>query len=222
VRFAVRDLDGLRQGDWLNFYDDVAQFLTSSTRGSAPGDTWEQAWGMMLPSPPTLMAFQQTMRAVQPTLYHLLDAIAIDLLPNDALDTRCLLRRDARLLPGVEFVFGPGFRGVRGTLEHVFLWYAQVLLFQSPLEQVVHCRECQTLFYRVKQQVHCSRACTNRVSQRRLRARVAATSVTKPVTIERSTTARDEAGVRGRAGAGGGRGRHLAWPLRQANCTTGA
>ena len=95
-----------------------------------------------------------------------------------------------------------------GPPEHVFLWYAQALILHSPLEKVAHCRECQTIFYRVKQQVHCSRACTNRVSQRRLRARVAATSVTTPVTIELQTTASAEVGVDSTCtrGAGGGRG----------------
>ena len=173
VRFALMDLDVLRPGDWLNLQDDVIRFLQGSDRLSSDG-LIPRKFGIVVEPPPTLEAFQGTMRALQPTIHHILDTVAVDLTPQGALDVNCFLRDGAVPVPPGDFVFCPGFRGVRGTLEHMLLRHAQDLIMDSPIQKVAHCRECKAIFFRVKQQVHCSRACTNRVSKRRFRERQAA------------------------------------------------
>jgi hypothetical protein len=173
VRFALLDLNALRLGDWLNLQDDMIRFVQSADRLSWDGVLPPKV-GIVVDPPPTLEAFQGTMRAVQPTLYHLLDTVAVDLTAEGAIDPQCLLRQDRLPVPPGEFVFSPGFRGVRGTLEQTMVRHAQDLIQDSPMQTLAHCRECGALFYRVRQQVQCSRACTNRVSKRRFRERHAA------------------------------------------------
>jgi hypothetical protein len=177
VRFAVMDLHALRPGDWLNLQDDVDRFLEAFERGVS-GTPIRLKFAILTDPPPTLEAFQGIMRALQPTIYHILDTVAVDLTPEGAVDVHCFLRVETLPVPQGEFVFCPGFRAVRGMFQDILLRHAQDLIVDSPIEKVAHCRECRTLFYRVRQQVHCSRACTNRVSKRRFRARHAAEHAT--------------------------------------------
>jgi hypothetical protein len=174
VRFALMHLDGLRLGDWLNLQEDMVRFLQSSEARASSEISLPQKFGIIADLPKTLSTFQEAMREVQPTIHRILDTVAVDLDAHGAIDVNCFTRIEAIPLLEGEFVFSPGFRGVRGTFKAVLLWHVQNLIMDSPFEKVVHCRECRTIFYRVRQQEYCSRTCVNRVQQRRLRKRRAA------------------------------------------------
>ena len=136
------------------------------------------AFGRVTDFPEELPQFQALMRRLQPRVHAIVDVCALDLDPNGAPDyDRALQRRGPATPVHVEITHTPLFASVKGTVEEVFHWHVQRLLLDAPLGKVVHCRECETIFYRVKQQVHCSRACTNRVSQRRFRERRDATTL---------------------------------------------
>jgi len=65
---------------------------------------------------------------------------------------------------------------VDAPLRMLLLWHLLWLLLAEPPDRIQQCPECETIFYRVKKQAYCSRACANRVTQRRWRERHAATS----------------------------------------------
>jgi hypothetical protein len=178
VRFAVMPLDALRHGDWLNLGEDVAEFLGHMTFPGGdplpPPGVFDvrPVFAIITDFPEKLELFQAKMRLLQPVVHAILDDVALDLDANGATDyAAAYRRRGPEQSVQIAMISTPSFSSVKGTTENVFHWHLQRLIMDGPIAKVVHCRECGTIFYRVKQQVHCSRACTNRVSQRRFRAR---------------------------------------------------
>jgi hypothetical protein len=60
---------------------------------------------------------------------------------------------------------------VIAPLRQLFFWHLLWLLLAEPHERIHRCPECETIFFRVKKQVYCSRQCGNRATQRRWRER---------------------------------------------------
>ena len=65
------------------------------------------------------------------------------------------------------------FRVLRatGTTRDIFLLRLLFLLSQQPLDCIRRCPECSTIFFRIKKQQYCSRACTNKANVRTWRQR---------------------------------------------------
>jgi hypothetical protein len=185
VKFAVMPLDRLRAGDWLNLKEDVAAFLSSQILSG----NWESlplsrlielrpTFSNVTDFPERMPLFQAKMTLLQPEVRAILDAQAVDLDAEGCIDGDATVRRMEAMVPktphtllAVTVIHRPLFSAVMGTVEAVFHWQLQHLITSTPIGKVAHCRECDTIFYRVKQQVYCSRACTNRVSTRRFRER---------------------------------------------------
>jgi hypothetical protein len=181
VRLARMDLGALRPGDWLNLQEDVVAFLGAMR---CPGAMPAPHPGLCGVRPifsvmtdrnasfESLEKFQGLMREGQPGLHASLEGVAVDFDGTGGIDaTAARQRKGSETSPSVEVTPTPLFTMVQGSTHDVFRWHIQRLLVEAPAGRVAHCRECRAIFYRVKRQIHCSRACSNRVSMRRFRSR---------------------------------------------------
>ena len=80
-----------------------------------------------------------------------------------------------------------------GSTRDMFLLRLWGVLGHVNTAALTRCPECGAIFYRQHNKEYCGRTCVNRVSQRRWRARLTATSSTSTPTIEIQTRAQDEA-----------------------------
>jgi hypothetical protein len=163
VRFAGLDLNHLRPGDWLNLRDDFQVFLDKSTSGI-----------MVRAAKPPFPAdyTEDDFRALQQEVRELLtDIVATRGRESYAPSTPVLLRVIVSVVV-VEGLFPgrPNALMIEGLTRDVFLWLVTYLLARESIDCIALCPECQTIFYRNRNQLYCTRRCVNRVNQRNWRA----------------------------------------------------
>ena len=60
---------------------------------------------------------------------------------------------------------------IKGNVRDTFLFTLSFLLLHEGIDRIRECPECHKIFYRVRRQIRCSAACTNRVLVRAFRER---------------------------------------------------
>jgi hypothetical protein len=60
--------------------------------------------------------------------------------------------------------------GIRGTARDMFRLVLCLVLMLESTDRILPCPECKKLFYRIRRQEYCSRACVNRANVRKWRA----------------------------------------------------
>jgi hypothetical protein len=176
IEFAQMNLDDLREGDWLNLREDFETY--TSRRGWVSIESVSGACVLVscveppLPENFELRHFQALQRVTLPLLRQIASQTGSFSTFADVL---------IALFPHGWNGSTPGRHQVviKGTTEQCFLNLIFWLVMQEPPDRILACPECQTLFYRVKQQAYCSRKCGNRVTVRNFRARIQGGSVTK-------------------------------------------
>jgi hypothetical protein len=164
VHFAGMDLNRLRAGDWLNLREDLAAFLASDLV-------------LAVDTPPQEYSADD-FRALQQEVQQLLRGLVSKREPSGShwpLSTYTELFD----LPGIKYGLTPldtlGSPGrnmprVKGPTREVFVYVLFQLLWQEGTERILQCPECQTIFYRNRHQLYCTRRCVNRANQRSWRA----------------------------------------------------
>jgi hypothetical protein len=181
ARFAQLDLRRLRQGDWLNLREDVAWFLSGVWYGpdfdfgrdaipTAHGDIMAHPDNGPTPQGLSQAEFFQLQADTRALLADLLEA------PGTRSISAAPLPIQARLRV-VETQPEQKALVAAGTTHDLFLLLIYMLLWQEQRLALARCPACGTIFYKNRNQEYCSRACTNRVSQRLWQARHAAASV---------------------------------------------
>jgi hypothetical protein len=163
IRFAQMDLETLRPGDWLNLRDDLAVFL-----GYALGIYEREQKGELdtsdlqgtLPQAFTEADFRSLQADVKQVLQSLVHRGMVNLEPKEISAAYSLFNS-----PNGSF----RVLRARGTTHDMFLLRLFFLLNQQPLDCIRRCPECSTIFYRIKKQQYCSRACTNKANVRNWR-----------------------------------------------------
>ena len=162
-RFVEMDLNGLRLGDWLNLREDLQAFLrlcpavvTTAAEEAVLPSTVCHLRGGPAPAQMTNDEIREIQQKVRPWLTPTPTGggYRSDFIPQKA-----------------EFAITATGVHVRGTPEELFLDHVRCLLDKLPPLRVGLCDECGNPFYARKSQRYCSRACSNRVSQRRFRER---------------------------------------------------
>ncbi|HEV8642369.1 MAG TPA: hypothetical protein VGV13_14835 [Methylomirabilota bacterium] len=147
IRFAERDLDRFRPGDWLNLRDDLTAFL--------------EAKGAPIPFPSPKELPESALRDLQEDVRALLGQVA----PARPLKWRMVEIKGPLLL---NVIAGPPawVRSAGHPRDAVLLSLAW-LLAADP-SAVRRCPEpaCHRLFYRVRRQVYCSTPCVKRANKR--------------------------------------------------------
>ena len=179
LEFAQRDLAKLRPGDWLNLRDDVERVLVGANFGPE-FDFGTEA----IPPPDGFMAYpidhpfpkdmpEEAFHRLQEEIRTILNDMVLGAREPTAPAGPPVPLQVALRLTSFE---GPGggqtqpFLIAEGALRDVFLWLVFMLL-QDGAALLARCPECETIFYRNRNQDFCSRPCVNRVSQRQWRER---------------------------------------------------
>lgn len=155
VQFAQMDMDTMREGDWLNVREDYEAFLAVGV------DTLPLI--AMVTEPYEVMTAAD-FREVQVRVRLWICALAF---PPQAL----ACPPPAVLMSGNVMPLAGSQVYVQAHPRELFLWRLFLLLLREPRDRMHCCAECGTIFYRVKHQAYCSRACGNRVTQRRWRTK---------------------------------------------------
>lgn len=176
VGFAQLDLDHVRPGDWLNLREDLGAFLSPGV-----GGTLHEVGGIIATplKPPLPKEMPEAdFKALQAEVRVLLGGIADHqasarktqgpiggALSTFPVDVRYTILPLARLDPPRAIL------SAHGATRDVTLLVLIHILAQSDLSPIRRCPEDGRLFYRVRRQEYCSRACVNRANKRTWRAR---------------------------------------------------
>jgi hypothetical protein len=168
ISLAQMDLGALRQGDWLNLREDFETYMGRegfvSIEGASGACILATPTQPPLPENFELQHFQALQRVTLPLLQQFASQVgSLSIFTDVALS----------LFPHGFNKSTPGRNQVviHGATEQCFLTLLIWLLHQEPPDRILACPECQTLFYRIKQQAYCSRKCGNRATVRNWRAR---------------------------------------------------
>ena len=183
VEYAYTDLDTLREGDWLNLWDDLTTFLNDGRNiegtywgeNFAAGKLWIDRAGIQPLR--SNAARKKSLRDIQRELVPLFELIVAEISPDtghypvkDAtmvfrflpeptrghdLSWPSLRFRPARV-PGTRD--GLGFT-VSGKIRDLVLWKATQDLLRFPNRPLNRCPGCGRVFYRVRKQTYCARVC---------------------------------------------------------------
>jgi hypothetical protein len=163
VQFTAMDLNHLRPGDWLNLRDDLQGFLNKSPSGVV----------VRAAIPPSSADYtEDDFRALQREVRELLiDVVATRKRESCAPSMPVLVHVivSVAVMEGL-FPGRPNVLLIEGVMRDVFLWLVTYLLAQESIARIALCPECQTIFYRNRNQLYCTRRCVNRVNQRSWRA----------------------------------------------------
>jgi len=172
VRFVQMDLDRLRPGDWLNLREDLETFgygtraAETSPWGRALSDTVRiRSNNLMGP------AFNEMTPKEIHELQAEVRAFFDGYLPrNQELREKTLLGEGDFTTQRIRWAFERrGLLTISGSVRDAVLLTLGLVLWALPPAPVLRCPECGALFYRVRKQQYCSRACVQRVSSRRWR-----------------------------------------------------
>jgi hypothetical protein len=169
VQFAQMDLDTLRPGDWLNLQWNLRDFLNPIHNDFAPGGLYVSP-----DDPPAPEAYsREDFRALQVETLNILEMVLDG--RKEGVVWKCpsvqIRFAVAPLLDPPAGKEGRHFLMAEGTTRDMFLLRLWTLLGASDTAGLLRCPECGTIFFRRKNQEYCSRACVNRVTQRRWRER---------------------------------------------------
>jgi hypothetical protein len=160
VQFAGMDLDRLRPGDRLNLLDDLGDFLTNDI--------------VIVDGLPPQKFRAGELRDLQREVKRVLtEMVAKRELPGNHLPLANFIPlielEDATLgITPLDSLNMPGrnlFR-VKLPVRGAFFLTLGVLLWQEPTHRILQCPECNTIFYRVRNQQYCGRTCVNRANKR--------------------------------------------------------
>lgn len=160
VAFAAMDLDRLRPGDVLNLRADLADFLTTDA--------------VIVDGPPPQKCRAGELRDLQHEVQRVLTEMVAKREPSGnhwPLSTYTPLIKIKDLDLGItplDSLGMPGRNLLRAKLpmREAFFWTLSFLLCQEPTSRILQCPECDTIFYRVRNQQYCRRACVNRANKR--------------------------------------------------------
>jgi len=167
IDFVQKDLQHMRQGDWLNLCDDFEMYLSRKGQHAIAGPT-----GTCILATPTHPPLPEHFEVRH---FEALQRVTLPLVRQLASQTGSF-----SLFPSPVNVVPHGCDGgapgrnqlvVHGDTEQCFLTVLVWLVHQEPPDRILACPECGRFFYRVKQQVYCSRTCGNRMTVRHFRAR---------------------------------------------------
>ena len=179
VRFAQRNLDQLRPGDWMNLRDDLELFLGNRLGvGYSPVDLGGIA-AAQIGEPKPQNFSREDFQKLQGEARLILNGLL-----NLREGHRTALRtgigtargpRGTRIDAQYRITINPSndryaMLWVEGSTSDVFLLILFHLLSREPSDRIYRCPECKSIFYRVRRQKYCSRQCANRVSVRQWRA----------------------------------------------------
>jgi hypothetical protein len=182
IRFASMDLDGIRQGDWINLEEDIVDFVGFRT-GRTREEARKQARRIGVSPWPwsgrfVLRRDKDTIRALQADVRGFLNAV---MARHEDLDAKQRGQQpECEVTPDIPEIHlrlwldwnqdQPEDVGLLmdGTLRDMFLHVLSLLLSQD-MAHMRRCPECQTIFYRVRKQRYCTRTCTNRANMRAFR-----------------------------------------------------
>jgi hypothetical protein len=190
VAFAQLDLDTLSAGDWLNLREALSRFVYMMPGWGAPTKpitALDVAGGRADLFQPMLSLglLGIVPDAEDAEVVHPFSTWAVEDVRTLQADTLAWLQSfTAPIVPGEGFLphalplsgkvslspHGPHVH-VIAPVRMLFFWYLLWLLLAEPPDRIQRCPECETIFYRVKKQAYCSRACGNRATQRRWRER---------------------------------------------------
>jgi hypothetical protein len=161
IRFAQLDLDRLRPGDWLNLRDDLRAFLGQQVgqMRSVTDTGGVLVSGLDDPQPEDLPIddFRHLQAEVRSVL-----AERVDVQPTgERIASPRAIHAEYAVLPHAIYAKGPVHDMTLLTLMH--------LLFRHRAAPIGRCPECQTIFYRVRKQQYCTRACVHRANVRKWR-----------------------------------------------------
>lgn len=144
--FANDDLQGLREGDWLNLQDDLSRFLGPHASGLVG-----------VPDPETAPPTAGAVRNLQGATREVLSVVSGG--PRGVRST--LIRTAIAWEPS-----GDGAVAIRsrGSLKDVFLTQLLFLLLEGGADRMLRCPapECGRFFWKSRRQKYCSQRCTNR------------------------------------------------------------
>jgi hypothetical protein len=169
VRFAQMDLETLRPGDWLNLQWELRDFLLPTHQDLLPGGL--HVFPVDPPYPEDYS--RQDFRTLQAETRAILEMVIDTREDNRGWRfTPIQIRFAAPQVPQPpDGKQGRHLLDAEGTTRDMFLLLLWALLGQSNTAPLLRCPECNTIFLRKRNQEYCSRACVNRVSQRRWRER---------------------------------------------------
>jgi hypothetical protein len=177
VDFTRLDLTALRPGDWLNLRDDFLEFF--GVRGHQHADPFKGAnlstVGGIIVSPicfdpaarqeDTPEDFEALQKEVSDILYTLTEPLHIGPLELTRIVPTSLCIRTC-----FQRVQGKNYLVAEGRTRDLFLFILNDLLLYHA-DTILRCPECNRIFYRVRKQEYCERACTNRANVRTWRQR---------------------------------------------------
>lgn len=200
VAFAGKDLATMRAGDWLNLRDDVGAFLGTTSGGATLADLGGLPIIMPIAPPAPKDLSDVALRELQSEIRTLLDGLVGPLRQHP--------RQHAvtwtGLMAGVKVETSYTLLGhhslgalltASGRPRDMVLLRAIMLLTREDTQRLGRCPEpeCGKLFFRVRRQKYCGRACVNRANKRAWRAGLSARRTRKPRT--RKVRTRDRRNV---------------------------
>lgn len=166
IRFAQMNLDALRPGDWLNLRDDLAIFLGCK---SGHGYTIEDKGGIAtapLAHPLPQEFSEEDFRALQKDVEVIVNSLVHEgMLSTQAIEIHAYYSLFNSSRANFHVLIA------HGATRDMFLLTLFFLLNQEPLDRIKRCPECHVIFYRIRKQQYCARACTNRATVRAWRQR---------------------------------------------------
>jgi hypothetical protein len=181
--FAQMDLDALRPSGWAKLREDFTEFLAlPGTQAVACVETDHGLLYGSVSEPPHPTYYPEwAFRELQTEIRTLLEALVHD--------REGTPREITAIKTEVSYIVqstGPGHDkpgtaviAILGRMRDVFLSLFFALLAQENMHHLLRCPECGTIFYGKRNQLYCTRACMNRVTQRNFRARIVGVAVTK-------------------------------------------
>jgi hypothetical protein len=181
VAFAQMDLEGFRPGDWLNLREDLGLCLAGPWAGLDLGrdplplagdgnDIMVRA--TVPPFPDTYPA--EHVQHLQAETYTILNDMVLATRESRTTTLPSIPLQVAITIPSLDDLTaasGQHLLIVEGATRDVFLYLVMFLVQRGGGKYILRCPECQTIFYRNRNQEYCSRPCVNRVSQRLWRER---------------------------------------------------
>jgi len=181
VEFAQMDLTTFRAGDWLNLREDLGLCLAGPWAGlDVARDPLPLAGDgddilVRVTEPPLLATYPESrVQRLQAETYTILNDMVLATRESRTTQLPSIPLQIAMTIPSLDDLVtasGQQLLIVEGVLRDVFLYLVMFLVQRGGGKYLGRCPECQTIFYRNRNQDYCSRSCVNRVSQRLWRER---------------------------------------------------
>jgi hypothetical protein len=160
VSFALRDLDAIRPGDWLNLRDELTRFM--GFREGQPSTLGYVALSRPIPA----QASEDYIRELHAETTEMLDMV-LALRDAGGPTTTTTRKRDLRETTVRWSAFalrsgGPVVLQAMGDLKSLFRLRLLFLFAQEGANRLVRCPVCQRPFWKAGRKKYCSRACTNK------------------------------------------------------------